>query len=95
MNFRDSLNDAKYNTSQDKRQKTVKNENINEEFLKNVNKYKDFSHDDLMNEFIKKTMDLKRNGQLSKERVEEIYNTLEPVLNSEQKKNLRDLLKMI
>lgn len=98
MNFRESLSDNKFKTNESKYQskQKIKNQQIDkEEFVENVNKYKDLSHNELLNEFMKKTSDLKNRGELSKERVREIYQSLEPILNEEQKKNLADLLNMI
>ena len=93
MNFRDSLNNQKYNNN-NKINKT-NNQNTQNEIKDNFEKYKNYSHNDLMSEFIKKTTELKNKGQLDQNKVNEIYKTLEPMLNEEQKKNLRDLLKMI
>ena len=98
MNLRDSLNNQKYsskNQGQSKNNTSSNQESSQKEILKNFEKYKNYSHNDLMSEFIKKTTELKNKGELTQERVNEIYNTLMPMLNEEQKKNLSDLLKMI
>lgn len=106
MNFRESLQNKKYDSNNDIKNKinndketlnnTTSQNNFNSnEFMENINKYSNYSHNELMNEFIKKTARLKQSGQLNEAKVKEIYNYLEPMLNDEQKNNLKNLLKII
>ena len=97
MNFRDSLKNDKFNnTNNQKSDFKVKNNEINEkEFVDNVNKYKNYSHNELMNEFLKKSKEMRGDGKLDNTKIKEIYTSLEPLLNDEQKENLKNLLNLI
>ena len=60
-----------------------------------LNKYSGLNNDELMREFIKASMEKKKNGGFSAGEIENIRATLSPFLNSEQKKNLENLINMV
>lgn len=78
------------NTSNDR--KNVSDENdINDM----INKYSTYSSNELINEFIKLTIEKKRRGELSGGEIDAIRNTIIPYLNSEQVVELDKLLQMV
>lgn len=70
--------------------KTTK-ENINNLY----NKYKNYSEQDLLNEFLTTSKDKIKDGSLSKEKLESTINTLSPYITSEQKSFLDNLIKKL
>ena len=75
------------------------NSNSTEEKTKNlenlINKYSNYSNDDLMREFLKLTMDKKKKGELNREELENIKNTILPYLDEKQKQNLKQILDLV
>lgn len=80
------------NNNADKERDTLKN---NEAMQNKINEYSGYSSDRLINEFMKLTLEKKRKGELSDSELEKLKNTIEPMLNAEQKKSLESLLKMV
>ena len=73
-----------------------KESNQNKEKVEDfLNKYSGFNKDELMQEFLKVSMEKKKNGGFSAGEIENIKSTLSPFLNSEQKKNLESLINMV
>ncbi len=74
-------------------------ENLNEETLNSAeevyNKYKDYSQEDLANEFLSESKKRLQNGELSLEKLSQTAQLLSPYLNVEQKQFLDDLLKKL
>lgn len=69
----------------------TKNENV--EQAKNIyDKYKDFTHDELVNEFISTSKQKINEGKLSKEKINQTANLLSPYLTNEQKEMLNNLI---
>ena len=68
---------------------------IESNFKNLFEQYKGFSKEDLINEFLKVTKDQKESGQLTNEKISNIYNTLMPYLNSQQKDFLKKTLGLI
>ena len=73
-----------------------KESNQNKEKVEDfLNKYSGFNKDELMQEFLKVSMEKKKNGGFPAGEIENIKSTLSPFLNSEQKKNLESLINMV
>ena len=70
-----------------------KNLNFNYEDL--VNKYKGKSSEELFNELIKVAGQEKAKGNLNKNQLNNIYNTLAPMMNETEKVNLKKLMDII
>lgn len=60
-----------------------------------LKEYENLSQAELMQEFIKESTKQKENGELTNEKIENIKQTLLPLLNNEQQKNLDYLLGII
>lgn len=60
-----------------------------------INKYSSYSEDKLLSEFIKLTIEKKSRGELTKDELSNMYNVISPMLNSEQKKKLNELINMV
>ena len=59
------------------------------------NKYKDLSDNELLNEFVKQSHNLKQKGGLSDDKISNIKSTIFPYLNEEQKLKFEQLMKMV
>ena len=69
---------------------------VNHESLeKLIDKYSGLSEDQLMREFLIKTAERKKQGNLSAGEIAHIKSTIEPYLNSEQKQNLYKVFELI
>ena len=79
---------------------TKNNENINisyenRENIENlVNKYSNFSSDELMQEFLKITENKRRNGTLNND-LDRMKTTLSPFLNDEQINKMNDIINKV
>lgn len=94
MDFKNDIKNQNYKYANDKSK--INEQAFNEqEFLKNVNHYKNLPQDDLMREFLKLSGNLKRNNGLDVDKINQIYSTLSPMLTPEQKQKLQNLLGMI
>ena len=60
-----------------------------------LNKYQNMSESELMSELIHETNKQKQNGSLDSKKLDEIKNTILPVLNPEQANRLESLIKML
>lgn len=60
-----------------------------------MNKYKNKSTNELYEELIKVANTQKANGNLNKAQLDNIYNTLAPMMNEKERENLKNLLKII
>lgn len=58
-------------------------------------KYKDYSQDQLLSEFLSSSKKKIKQGSLSKEKLENTIDTLSPYINSEQKSFLDNLIKKL
>lgn len=66
-----------------------------EKLEEKINEYSALSSDELMNEFIKLTIEKKKKGELKKEELDSIKDTIIPFLNGEQKIMLNKLMNMV
>lgn len=96
MDFRKDISSEKYkNQNKNVNNKKVESENINQDmFYENLNKYKNFSQSELMQEFLRIGGNLKQNGQLTEENKRKIFESLSVMLDDEQKQKLMNLLGM-
>lgn len=60
-----------------------------------IDEYSKYSSDKLLNEFIRLTVEKKRKGELTEKELENLKNTIIPMLNSDQKQTLENLLQMV
>ena len=60
-----------------------------------INKYKDFSQEDLYSELISQASDLKSQGKLNMSMLNQISTTLNPMLNDEQKQMLNSIIERL
>ncbi len=88
---------SEYNVDTKKQYEKIKEDNpetVNnvEEQLK---KYENLSQAELMQEFIKESKKQKQNGNLDRDKIENIKSTLLPFLNSNQQKQLDYLMGIV
>ena len=60
-----------------------------------INKYKDLSQEDLYSELISQASDLKSQGKLNMDMLNQISSTLNPMLNDEQKQLLSNIIERL
>ena len=60
-----------------------------------INKYKDLSQEDLYSELLSQASDLKSQGKLNMDMLNQISTTLGPMLNDEQKQMLSNIIERI
>lgn len=60
-----------------------------------IEKYSDYSSDQLLNEFVNQTNKQKQDGTFDVGKLENVKNTLTPYLSAEQQKRLNEILKMV
>jgi len=85
-NIENEINEAKSNNSSKDNIKTN-----NEDVKKAYNQYKDLSQEELVNEFLSKSKEQLKNGNLSFEKLDKIANDISPMLNDNQKQFLSNL----
>lgn len=90
MNFEDFCK----NEENIKKAKTMENK-MGDNYEDLVNKYKNKTNDELYSELIKVASEQKAKGNLSKSQLDNIYNTLSPMMNDKEKENLKKLIDII
>jgi len=88
-NFSDFMKESNQRNSESDKVKT------NQEMEKMIDQYSALSENELMQEFIKKTVEQKRNGRLNSEELNNIKSKISPMLNDEQNKKLNELIMMV
>ena len=88
-NFSDFMKESNQRNSESDKVKT------NQEMEKMIDQYSALSENDLMQEFIKKTVEQKRNGRLNSVELNNIKSKISPMLNDEQNKKLNELIMMV
>ena len=69
------------------------NQSIGENMVNDyLNKYKDYSQEQLIDEFLKITNESRKSGALDSQKISEVVSKLTPFLSDSQKKGLDDLL---
>ena len=66
-----------------------------EDVQSKIDEYSTYSSDRLLNEFLKLTMEKKRKGELTEVELEKLKRAIEPMLSSEQKQSLENILQMV
>lgn len=88
---------SEYNVDTKKQYEKIKE--VNPEAVNNVEeqlkKYENLSQAELMQEFIKESKKQKQNGNLDRDKMENIKSTLLPFLNSNQQKQLDYLMGIV
>ena len=68
-------------------------QNIDENMVNDyLNKYKGYSQEQLIDEFLKVTNESRKSGTLDSQKINEVVSKLTPFLSDSQKKGLNDLL---
>lgn len=60
-----------------------------------IDKYSKYSNDKLLSEFMKLTLEKKKNGTLTEGELNKLKSTLEPFLNLEQQSMLHKIIQMV
>ena len=66
-----------------------------EDLEKLIDKYSEYESDDLLKEFLKMTLERKKQGNLKNSELENIKQTVTPYLDNNQRQSLEKLLDMI
>ena len=92
-NFSDYINNNNdtANTEKTKSSKELKQDDLE----KLIDKYSKYDSNSLMSEFLKLTLEKKRRGELKKDELQSIKQTIYPYLDNEQKQNLDNLINMV
>lgn len=88
-NFNDYISSNKSN------KKDIRKDVDKKTLEEKIEQYQKLSGSDLMHEFIKLTLEKKKNGELGKSEIESIRQTIYPHLSNEQKMALNNLLNMV
>ena len=94
MKFSDYINESD-RSLEHKTDVVTKYDNENIDLQKTINKYSGYSNSDLMNEFLKLTLEKKNKGELNSVEISNIEKAILPYLNSEQKIELERILSMV
>lgn len=94
MDFKDFCNQKM--DAQEQKTTKIKLSQPSEEQLKNsaqemLNKYSNYSQDQLMQELISQTKQKQKDGSLSPEKMEQMYQTIYNILPQESRKNLQNI----
>ncbi len=87
-------NTNNYNNSSSRQENTNSKQDFSQ-YQDTINKYKDLSQEDLYNELFTQASNLKAEGKLNTQMLEQISTTLSPMLNDEQKQLLNNLINRI
>lgn len=90
MNFEDFCK----NEENIKKAKNIENK-MDMNYSDLVDKYKNKSSQELYSELIKVANEQKAKGNLSKSQLDNIYNTMAPMMNDKEKENLKKLIDII
>lgn len=91
-NFSEYIKNTSYKIDNDKKE----NKDISHKKLEDmINKYSGLGQEQLMNEFLKLTMEKKKKGELNTSELESIKSILKPMLNSEQNQSLNSIIEMV
>lgn len=66
-------------------------ENIKKKAQESMNRYTNFSQQELMEELIKQTNEKKKDGSLSQEKIEQMYQAIYNILPPENRQNLDNI----
>jgi len=95
-NFSDFVNNNNTQETKINSENSNKSEDVNKENLENlIDKYSKYNSNDLMGEFLRLTIEKKKRGELKKEELQTIKQTIYPYLNDEQKQNLNSIIDMV
>lgn len=90
-------NFSEFIDKENKTNSTTNNQNKqSQEYMKSkIEEYSNYSQDRLINDFIKMTIEKKKRGELTDKELNNLKNTISPMLNNEQKETLERLLQMV
>ena len=93
MDFKDFC-EQNINLEQEKqtaKSSSQNNENIKKQAQDSMNKYANFSQQELMDELVRQTNQKKQDGSLSQEKIEQMYQTIYNILPPENRQNLDNI----
>ena len=94
-NFSDFIKNEKHSDNINNT-KTNDEKQVNKDDLEDmINSYSKLGQDELLNEFMKLTLEKKKKGVLDEKELNNIKSTIEPFLNEEQKSILDKILNMV
>ena len=73
----------------------LENDGLKQDIQNRLNKYQNMSENQLQAELFKEATRQKQNGNLDEKKLNDIKNTLSPMLDESQKNRLEDLIKML
>lgn len=82
-------------SSQNARSQNTGKRYSEDELQEMINKYSNYGENQLVNEFIKLTIEKKKRGELKESDIAMLKNTLSPMLNQEQRESLNKILEMV
>lgn len=94
-NFSDYVNSTNINKTTSSDDKKGTKEYSYENLEKLIDKYSSLDDDVLMKEFLKMTIERKRQGNLSEGELEMLKSTILPYLNDKQKESLEKILEIV
>lgn len=94
-NFSDYVNSTMVNKTESSENKKEIKECSYENLEKLIDKYSSLDDDVLMKEFLKMTIERKKQGNLNDEELELLKSTIIPYLNNKQKESLQKILEIV
>lgn len=91
MDFKDYCSQNFSQNSQD----YIKTDQFTQNAEQIIDKYSNFSNDELLSELIKQTNQKKQNGSLDNQKLDQIYTTLSSILPQENKQNLDEIFRRL
>jgi len=91
-NIQDFSQKENSENKKDSYQDNVSKEDVENQAKDLYNKYKNYSQDELLNEFLSTSKSKLKDGSLTREKLENTISSLAPFLNSSQKEYLRGLM---
>ena len=84
------------NSNTNSNQNTSSNSSQNfDDYRDTINKYKDLSQDELVSELLSQATELKSQGKLNTDMLNQLSTTLSPMLNSEQQNLLSSIIERL
>lgn len=95
MDIRDFYK-TNYQTEQNSNENKTPNSSQNfDEYQQTIDKYKNLSQDELVSELISQATELKSQGKLNTDMLNQLSTTLSPMLNSEQQNLLSSIIERL
>ncbi len=95
MDIREFYKSQSQNQNANNASTTPNSTNDFSEYTDTINKYKDLPQEELYNELFSQASNLKAEGKLNTQMLEQISSTLTPMLNEEQQELLKNLMQKL